>query len=221
MVKIKDYLLFLVLTLLLGSNYFLMEQQHMLLYLFLLVFIIFSFISLIVSHKSGAKIQGWGSIITYRDYTSIFINLTQLGIIFNLFFLFHLGNYDQIMVLIGFIIMLTGMGFNLLVRRELGRNWVPLSKTTEGQELVITGIYSKIRHPFYTSILILFLGITVMAWNLYAWFFYVLFVISVIIRFKKEEKELIAKFGAEYRIYMEEVPAIFPKSRLKDFFKLV
>ena len=36
--------------------------------------------------------------------------------------------------------------------------------------------------------------------------------------FKKEEKELIAKFGEEYRIYMEKVPAIFPKSRLLDFF---
>lgn len=210
MVEIRE-ILFTILILLLLYNYYIMGQEHTLLYLFLIIFIIFSFLSLVVSHRYGAKILGWGAIIKYRDYTSLFIIFTQMGIIFNVLFVFYFENYQLIMVLIGFVVMLMGMGFNLLVRRELGKNWIPLAKTTEEQELVTSGIYSKIRHPFYTSILILFLGVAVMAWNLYALLFYVLFVTAVLIRIKKEEKELITKFGDEYRSYREEVPMLVPK----------
>lgn len=212
MVKIRATLLFSVLILLLLYNYYIMGgQEYLLLYMFLFFFIIFNFLSLIVSRRYGAKILGWGAIIKYRDYTSLFINFTQLGLIFNVLFVFYYENYQLVLVLVGFIIMLIGMGFNIFVRRELGKNWVPLSKTTEGQELVTSGIYSKIRHPFYTSILILFLGVAVMAWNLYALLFFILFIIALLFRIKKEEKELIAKFGDKYRRYREEVPILLPK----------
>jgi protein-S-isoprenylcysteine O-methyltransferase Ste14 len=70
-------------------------------------------------------------------------------------------------VALGFILMFVGMGFNLMVRRELGKNWVPLAKTTDNQELITSGIYSRVRHPFYTSILILFLGVAIIAWKWY------------------------------------------------------
>ncbi len=153
MLNIRDVLLFSALILLLLYSYLVLEQSHILLYIFLIVFIVFSFLSLYVSGKYGAKILGWGAIIKYGDYTSLFINLTQLGITLNTFFILYLEIYELILVWTGFIVMLVGMGFNLYVRKELGKNWVPLSKTTEGQELVTTGIYSRIRHPFYTSIL--------------------------------------------------------------------
>lgn len=210
MVKLKDLLLFLALMLLLLYSY-LLEPYPMLIYLFLIIFFTYSFISVIVSRKYGANIMGWSAIIKYRDYTSLLLNLTQLALIFNVFFIFYSENYRIILVIAGFIVMLAGMGFNLLVRRELGKNWVPLSKTTEGQELVTSGIYSKIRHPFYTSILILFLGVAVMAGNFYALLFFVLFIISLMIRIKKEEEELISKFGDEYLRYKEEVGMLLPK----------
>ncbi len=211
MINIKDMLLFSALILLLLYSYLVLEQDLILIYIFLIVFMVFSFISITVSRKYGANIMGWGAIIKYRDYTGLFINFTQLGLTFNVLFVFYFEIYSQILVWIGFILMIMGMGFNLLVRRELGKNWVPLSKTTEGQELVTSGIYSKIRHPFYASILILFLGVAVIALNVYALLFYILFIIAVIIRIKKEEKKLIDKFGDEYKVYREEVPMLLPK----------
>jgi len=66
-----------------------------------------------------------------------------MAISFNVFIRVLYEDYQPILVLIGFIVMLMGMVFNILVRRELGKNWVPLSKTTEEQELVTSGIYSK------------------------------------------------------------------------------
>jgi len=210
MVKFRDILIFTVLIVLFFIGY-MMGQEHTLLYLFLLIFIIFSLLSLTVSRKYGAKIMGWGTIIKYRDYTSLFINITQMAISFNVLFVFLYEDYQPILVLIGFIVMLMGMVFNILVRRELGKNWVPLSKTTEEQELVTSGIYSKIRHPFYTSILVLSLGVTIMALNLYTLLFFILFIIAVLVRIRKEEEELIAKFGDEYKRYRDEVPLLMPK----------
>lgn len=211
MAKIKDLILFLLLIILLILNYFYMEQKHLYLYIFLIVFFSFSFLSLLISGRYGAKILGWASIFKYRDYTSLFIYFTQLGVLFNALIVFYYEIYLPVLVFGGFIFMLMGMGFNLQVRRELGKNWVPLAKTTEGQELVTSGIYSRIRHPFYTSILILFLGVALMALNIFSTVFYFLFIISIHFRIKKEEKELKHKFGSEYIKYKEDVPKLIPK----------
>ncbi len=107
--------------------------------------------------------------------------------------------------------MIVGMGFNLVVRKELGKNWVPLSKTTPNQELVTDGLYSRVRHPFYLSILILFTGVAVISWNWYGLIFLMAMVGGLIIRIKKEENNLIIKFGDEYREYMEKTGMLIPK----------
>ena len=211
MVNINEALIFPLITLLLVYSYFTMEQNYTLLYIFLAVFLAYSFISIYVSRKYGAKIIGWPTIIRLRDYTSLGIALPEAALIFNAIFVFYNGIFESIPLWVGFMVMLVGMGFNILVRKDLGKNWVPLSKTTEDQELITEGVYSRVRHPFYTSISILFGGITIIAWNLYGLLFFVLFLIALIIRIKKEEKELIAKFNNEYERYKKETPMLLPK----------
>lgn len=210
MINFKDLFLFFALLILILVNYIL-DPGHILLYLFFLIFFSFFLVSLYVSRKHGARIMGWGSVWKYRDYTSILINFTQICIVFNVIFVLYNSYYNLLLVVVGFVIIFMGMAFNIQVRRELGKNWVPLSETTEGQELVTSGIYSKIRHPFYTSILILFIGVSIISGNLYSLIFAILFIISLFIRIRKEEKELIAKFGDKYQRYKKETPALFPK----------
>ncbi len=181
------------------------------LYLFLIVLIVYSYVAMYISRKYGAKIVGWPTAIRSKDYTLFLIAVPQTCIILNTFFVLYNMIYEEIPVVIGFIIMIIGMGFNFIVRTNLGKNWVPLSKTTEGQELITEGIYSKIRHPFYLSILILFLGIAIISWNLYGLLLYILVIIAFTVRIKKEEKELIIKFGNEYIKYKEEIPMLIPK----------
>lgn len=118
--------------------------------------------------------------------------------------------YGVILLVAGFTLMFIGMAFNLMVRRELGKNWVPLSKTTDNQELITRGIYSKVRHPFYLSILILFLGVAIISWNILGLVFFILFIIGLVFRIKKEEKELIFKFGQQYTDYMDKTPMLIP-----------
>ena len=186
-------------------------MDEMWLYLFLVVFLTYSYIGLYISRRYGAKIVGWPTAIRSKDYTLFLLAVPQTCLILNAVIIPNSPNYVEIPVVIGFIIMIIGMGFNFIVRANLGKNWVPLSKTTEGQELVTEGLYSRVRHPFYLSILILFLGVAIISWNLYGLLFLILTVIALIIRIRKEEIELIAKFGEEYKKYKKETPMIIPK----------
>ena len=84
-------------------------------------------------------------------------------------------------------------------------------KTFKGQ-IVTGGIFKHIRHPHYTSLLIIGFGL--------AFFFYSLFAIATAIiaipimiwSIIDEEKLLIKQYGDEYKKFMEQVPwRIIPK----------
>jgi protein-S-isoprenylcysteine O-methyltransferase Ste14 len=78
-------------------------------------------------------------------------------------------------------------------------------KTYKGQ-LVTGGIFQHIRHPHYTSLLIIGFGL--------AFFFYSLFAIAIAIiaipimiwSIIDEEKLLIKQYGEEYKKFMKKVP---------------
>jgi len=74
------------------------------------------------------------------------------------------------------------------------------------EELVTKGVYSKIRHPMYLSLIVMYLGVAI-AWGVVwmlipALFFSTLTVLIAI----KEEGFLLQKFGLQYERYMQEVP---------------
>lgn len=188
-----------------------MAENEILLYSFLIIFMVYSYIGVYISRKYGAKIVGWPTAIKTGDYTLFLLTITQLGLIFNVAIHLYNGIYEILPVVIGFMLMIIGMAFNFIVRASLGKNWIPLSKTTENQELVTEGIYSKVRHPFYLSLAFLFSGMAVIPWNLYGLLFFILVLIALRIRIRKEESELIAKFGKEYEKYKRETPMIIPK----------
>ena len=84
---------------------------------------------------------------------------------------------------------------------------VGIEKTTE---LVTTGIYSHIRHPFYSSLLFLTWGIF---FKQISWVSIVLAIsitILLVITAQKEESENIAFFGEKYQDYMEETKMFIP-----------
>lgn len=84
---------------------------------------------------------------------------------------------------------------------------VGIEKTTE---LVTTGLYGYIRHPFYSSLLFLGWGI---ALKHITWISLLLAVANtalLIITAKKEEAENIQYFGDRYREYMEDTRMFVP-----------
>jgi protein-S-isoprenylcysteine O-methyltransferase Ste14 len=85
----------------------------------------------------------------------------------------------------------------------------------KGQALVKDGLYSHVRHPQYTGILIATLGLIVFRfspislalWPILAYIYYRLA--------RKEEKRCEEKFGDEFREWKRQVPMFLPRIRGK------
>ena len=84
---------------------------------------------------------------------------------------------------------------------------VGIEKTTQ---LVTSGIYRYIRHPFYSSLLFLAWGIFLKRPTWIGALLVVLTVVSLVLTAKKEEIENIEFFGDAYREYMEGTKMFIP-----------
>jgi|GEM_PF-1585059 len=77
-------------------------------------------------------------------------------------------------------------------------------------KLIMTGVYSSVRHPIYSADLVLSWGV----FFLYPDYFVLLSVLwmdAVLLSWMKiEEKFLLQRFGKDYKDYMEEVPMFLP-----------
>jgi len=84
-------------------------------------------------------------------------------------------------------------------------------KTYNGQ-LVTEGIFKYIRHPHYTSLLIIGFGLAFFFYSLAAFFIAIIAVPIMIFSILDEEKLLIKQYGEDYKSYMKKVPwRIIPK----------
>ena len=95
--------------------------------------------------------------------------------------------------------------------RTLGRNLTDTVVTRKQHTLVTTGPYRWVRHPLYTLAAMLTLAHFLAAAN---WFFLaiggVVFLLLAI-RTRKEEENLIARFGEDYRKYMQRTGRFVPR----------
>jgi protein-S-isoprenylcysteine O-methyltransferase Ste14 len=95
--------------------------------------------------------------------------------------------------------------------RTLGRNLTDTVVTRKQHTLVMSGPYRWVRHPLYTLAAMLSLASFLAAAN---WFFFaiggVVFLLLAI-RTRKEEENLIARFGDDYRHYMQRTGRFVPR----------
>lgn len=115
---------------------------------------------------------------------------------------------------IGAILYAFATGLLWRAHVDLGRNYSPTVRIREGQALVTHGVYGWIRHPIYAAhwLIATAQALLVHHWvyglsGLATWsvlFFY---------RLPREEAMMVKVYGQEYRVYMERVGAIFPKSK--------
>lgn len=80
---------------------------------------------------------------------------------------------------------------------EHGKNFENTTK------LVSRGLYKYIRHPMYASLLFLGWGMFLKEMNLVSVILIIVITFAVYLTCKVEEKEMIAKFGVEYKDYMK------------------
>jgi protein-S-isoprenylcysteine O-methyltransferase Ste14 len=82
--------------------------------------------------------------------------------------------------------------------------------TLNQESLVISGIYSKIRHPMYAGLILIMLGYFFFSGSLTAAIQLACLLVYLPIGIYFEEKNLIELFGEEYKTYKSQVPAILP-----------
>jgi protein-S-isoprenylcysteine O-methyltransferase Ste14 len=112
----------------------------------------------------------------------------------------------------------TGVGLALIAGfllvwmfRTLGRNLTDTVVTRQQHTLVTTGPYRWVRHPLYTSAALAIAGNSLVAAN---WFIFMagcLGLLLLVIRTRKEEQNLIARFGDDYRNYMQRTGRFVPR----------
>ena len=95
-------------------------------------------------------------------------------------------------------------------RRTLAGNWSLEVVFKENHELVEQGPYRWVRHPIYTSILLMMLG-SVLTVGHIASFVGLLFMVSGFwIKLRQEEALMLRHFPAQYAAYMSRVKALVP-----------
>jgi len=102
----------------------------------------------------------------------------------------------------GIALFLAGMVIHALSHKEHKQAH---EKAGRIQKLVTTGIYSKIRHPGYLGVIMMYLGASLWFESLVPILIALLFSGLHVLTALKEEEYLLKKFGDEYRRYMERV----------------
>ena len=95
--------------------------------------------------------------------------------------------------------------FSLFQRHgKPGRNFENTTK------LVKTGLYRYIRHPMYGSLLLLGLGMFLKSISWQSFIIMMIIIVALFITCKVEEREMLKKFGDEYKAYISKTKMFIP-----------
>jgi methanethiol S-methyltransferase len=151
----------------------------------------------------------------YRLSYTILSILLFTGIFFQALFLPQIQLWPSSPMLnwVGYIVATLGV---IIISRSLKEirviEFLGLSQIEKKENLKLEtgGIYSKMRHPMYLGIFLIFLGYFMVSGSLAALVHLVCLVVYLPFGIHFEEKNLIVLFGESYQTYQSQVPAFFP-----------
>jgi len=95
--------------------------------------------------------------------------------------------------------------------RRLGKNLTDTVVTRRDHTLVTHGPYRWVRHPFYDAGALFFLGLSLTTANWFVLLSGALVMTLIVIRTRREEEQLVARFGDRYREYMKRTGRFLPR----------
>jgi protein-S-isoprenylcysteine O-methyltransferase Ste14 len=104
--------------------------------------------------------------------------------------------------------VLIGGGFILLAAA-----WKVLYEAQRTHTLAVTGPYAHLRHPQYAGFIVILLGFLLQWPTLLTLLMFPILVTMYVRLAHREEREVLAEFGAAYARYAETTPAFFPRLR--------
>ena len=95
--------------------------------------------------------------------------------------------------------------------RTLGPNLTDTVVTRKNHTLVTSGPYRWVRHPFYDALALFVAAVFLITANWFLLVTGVLVLALILLRTRKEEQNLVARFGDEYRAYMRRTGRFLPR----------
>lgn len=114
-------------------------------------------------------------------------------------------------LVIGSLCLALGLWLFHRAHADLGTNWSITLEVRDRHQLVTHGIYRRVRHPMYLSLLIYSLGQALVLPNWLAGPSYgVAMLLIFFLRLAPEERMMLAQFGPEYEAYRARTRRLIP-----------
>lgn len=109
----------------------------------------------------------------------------------------------------GILVLVLGLVLFAVALKQLGENLTPNPRPLDHAQLVTSGLYSVVRHPIYSSLILLSFGLTLATQSLPS-VVTALFVLGFFhLKANREERWLVEKYP-EYRDYAARVKKLIP-----------
>jgi protein-S-isoprenylcysteine O-methyltransferase Ste14 len=114
-------------------------------------------------------------------------------------------------LLFGSALLVLGLWVFHRSHADLGTNWSITLEVRESHQLIVNGIYRRVRHPMYLSLWLYCIGQALVLPNWIAGPTYlVAFGLLYALRVGAEERMLLERFGREYQDYMARTKRLVP-----------
>ena len=115
-------------------------------------------------------------------------------------------NFRQVLIPVGIVLIIIGIGFVVLARREFAYFRQPTDPGHPTNKVVKTGVFAISRNPLYLGSVIVLFGVALMLNILWALVTLLLsIIICLYVLIIPEEQYLAEKFGEEYKEYTASV----------------
>jgi protein-S-isoprenylcysteine O-methyltransferase Ste14 len=165
------------------------------------IFIIYWIVASFGVKRTVEKQAGWWRILILLIAVAIAFFMINNDVILWSYTL-TIGIFADIVTLIGLIII-------LWARTVLGGNWSSSTVLKENHELIQNGPYRYVRHPIYSGLLLMVLGVAIFYGRAIIFVALAISFITSCLRAREEEK-LLTRHFPEYSNYKARVKAFIP-----------
>ncbi|MHB8796124.1 MAG: methyltransferase family protein [Candidatus Nanopelagicales bacterium] len=116
-------------------------------------------------------------------------------------------------LVLGAVLLLAGMAVFIAAVRALGSALTPTPVPIAGSSLRTGGLYRYVRHPIYSGVLLMVLGLLVAVGSWAGWAWGVLILVFFVVKSRWEDRLLAEAYGQEWATWSARTGAMVPRLR--------
>jgi protein-S-isoprenylcysteine O-methyltransferase Ste14 len=118
---------------------------------------------------------------------------------------------NSFMTYLGYMIATFGTIISVKSSKQIKmKEFLGIETFDKPSKLIQTGLYSRVRHPLYLGLLMIFLGYVLVSAHYTALIHLLCLILYLPFGIYFEEKNLIDQYGEKYQAYKKVVPMLFP-----------